>query len=246
MKGKMNYAHHELYSLYESMWQEAWSKVRGGQIACDELAFKKELDGRRGLSLVARLAPEVVQNIGAFLETLREIEPEQYYYPVNDIHLTILSLLTAAEHNQEQLAQAGDFIPAVEAALSGVPAFGLDTVGVTLTATAVLAQGFPEDSALQQVRDRIRATLTAQELGGGLDRRYHQRAAHHTLMRFTAPLRSADQFAQALMAYRGYPFGSSTIAAVDLAIHDWYLSADRLTVLKTYRLSDSFPHPIHR
>ena len=56
-------------------------------------------------------------------------------------------------------------------------------------------------------------------------------------MRFAAPLRSAERFGQALKAYRGYSFGSSTITAIDLAIHDWYLSADRLSILKTYQLS---------
>jgi hypothetical protein len=236
MSSEMDCSQHELYPLYESMWQEGWSKVREGQIAYDELAFKKELDERRGISLVARLAPGVVQRIGMFLENMREIEPGQYYYPLSDIHLTILSLLTAAEHNQEQLAHADVYIPAVEAALYGVPTFRLETVGITLTDSAVLARGFPEDSSLQQIRDRIRATLHAQGLGGGLDRRYHQRAAHHTLVRFTAPLKSAERFVQALEAYRNYPFGSSTIAAVDLAIHDWYLSADRLIILKTYIL----------
>jgi 2'-5' RNA ligase len=232
----MDYLHHELYPLYEAMWQEGWSKVREGQIAYDALAFKKERDGRRGLSLVARLAPGVVQRTGLFLDAMREVEPEQYYYPPSDIHLTILSLLTAAEHNQEQLAYADDFTAAVEDALSGVSAFQLETIGVTLTASAVLAQGFPEADALQPIRERIRAVLRAQGLGGGLDRRYHQRAAHHTIMRFAAPLQSAERFEQAMTAYREYPFGSSTIARVDLAIHDWYLSADRLRILKTYIL----------
>jgi 2'-5' RNA ligase len=218
------------------MWQEGWSALQAGQLACDALAFNKGQDRRRGLSLVARLSPGVVQRIGLLLETLRAIEPEQYYYPASDIHVTVLSLLTAAEHNQEQLAQAGAFIPAVEAALSGVRAFRLETVGVTLTATAVLAQGFPEADALQPIRERIRAGLRAQGLGGGLDRRYHQRAAHHTIMRFAAPLQSAERFEQAMTAYREYPFGSSTIAGIDLAIHDWYLSADRLQILKTYVL----------
>ena len=117
---------------------------------------------------MARLAPGVVQRIGLFQETLGAIEPEQYYYPATDIHVTVLSLLTAAEHNQEQLAQAGAFIPAVEAALSGVRTFRLETVGVTLTSTAVLAQGFPEADALTPIRERIRETLKAQGLGEGL------------------------------------------------------------------------------
>ncbi len=233
----MDRSQHELYPLYEAMWQEGWSKLQAGQLAYDALAFNKGQDGRRGLSLVARLSPGVVQRIGLFLETLRAIEPEQYYYPATDIHVTVLSLLTAAEHNQEQLAQAGAFIPAVEAALSGVRAFRLETVGVTLTSTAVLAQGFPEADALQPIRERIRATLRTHGLGEGLDRRYHQTAAHHTLMRFSAPLRSAERFAQALNGYRDYPFGTSTITAIDLAIHDWYLSAEELSILKTYKLN---------
>lgn len=232
----MDYSHHELYPHYESLWQEALPAVRHGNVVCDERALRKEQDQRRGMTVIARLAPDVLQRIGSFLNAVRQVEPHQYYYPLADIHLTVLSLFTAIEHPQPYLTRAGDYIAAVAVALASAKAFLLDTVGITLASDAVLTQGFPHDACLAQIRDRLRTALTEQGLGSGLDQRYSLRTAHNTVIRFTAPLQSADRFEDALHTYRHCPFGTSTITTLELVVNDWYLSSDRLVVLKTYKL----------
>ena len=208
--------------------------VGRGQVACDERAFHKEQDGRRGMTLIARLAPGALQRIGIFLETARAIEPQQYYYPLADIHLTVLSLFTATEQYQPYLERVGEYLEAVDEAVAGAPAFTLDTAGLTLTTSAVLTQGFPLDTTLEDLRSRLRAALKARGLGSGLDQRSRLRTAHNTVIRFTVPLQGPEKFAAALQEARSYPFGRSTLTALDLVFNDWYMTSERLNVLKTY------------
>lgn len=234
----MRHHGHELYPHYASLWQAACPAVRQGQIACDPHLLQKALDGRRGMTVIARLAPEVVQRIGEFLEAIRAIEPRQYYYPLADIHITVLSLFTATEQPQPYLARVEEYITAVSDALVSAPAFTLDTIGITLSSGAVLTQGFPQDTTLTQIRDRLRARLTAQGLGGGLDQRYRLRTAHNTVIRFAAPLQAANRFVDALQDYREYVFGMSVITRLDLVMNDWYMSSERLNFVKTYYLGE--------
>ena len=234
----MDFTHHALYPHYETMWQEACPAIQSGQVACDERALHKEQDGRRGMTLIARLAPAVLQRVGTFLETMRSLEPRQYYYPPADIHLTILSLFTATEHPQPYLSRADDYAQAVGAALAGAPAFTLDTTGITLAPGAVLTQGFPHDATLAQFRERLREALKERGLGGGLDQRYRLRTAHNTVIRFTAPLRDPARFAAALQDCRQLPFGTTVVTGLHLVVNDWYMSSAELNFLNTYPLCE--------
>ncbi|MCG8348257.1 MAG: hypothetical protein MI924_10815 [Chloroflexales bacterium] len=232
----MNHRQHELYNDYEALWQAAWPDIHRGRVECDQLVMCKDRDQRRGLTVIARLDPDVVRQIGDFLATLHAIEPQQYYYPSADLHLTILSLFTATDRYHPCLANADAYIAAVTTALTSMPTFALDTVGVTLSRGAVLVQGFPHDATLNIIRDTLRRQLTAQQLGSGLDQRYRLRTAHSTIARFTAPLQNSARFADTLHAYRHVAFGTSTVIKLDVVINDWYMSSDRLTLLKTYEL----------
>jgi hypothetical protein len=232
----LNHRQHELYSDYEALWQAAWQDIHRGRIECDWQVMRKDHDQRRGMTVIARLNPDVVRQIGDFLAALRAIEPQQYYYPSADLHLTILSLFTATEQYHPFLSNTDAYIAAVTTALASMPTFALDTVGVTLSRGAVLTQGFPHDATLNIIRDTLRHHLIAQQLGSGLDQRYRLRTAHSTIARFTAPLQNPARFADTVNDYRHVVFGPSTVAQLDVVINDWYMSSDRLTLLKTYEL----------
>src|SRR5512132_3462549 len=88
-------APHPLAARYDAIWDAAAPAVREGRVTLDPWPLRKADDARRGLTLVARPAPAVAERIAAFLDELREIEPEQYYHPRPDLHVTVLSLLSA-------------------------------------------------------------------------------------------------------------------------------------------------------
>ncbi|HEX5690048.1 MAG TPA: 2'-5' RNA ligase family protein [Roseiflexaceae bacterium] len=238
----MDYRKHELYQQYEALWQAALPRVRQGDIDVDQRLARKERDQRRGLTVIARLAPDIVARIGELLQALAVVEPRQYYYPQADLHLTVLSLFTATEQYQSHLDRLDDYRDAVASALRSTPSFAVDMVGITVAPGAVLLQGFPTDGTLNKARDRLREALIGRGLDTSLDQRYRLVTAHSTLVRFAAPLAAPEQFADALTAYRYTSFGRSVIASLDLVLNDWYMSSDTLTQIAAFQLQEQHTH----
>jgi 2'-5' RNA ligase len=234
----VDHQQHELYPHYEALWRQSLPEVQQGQVTCDQLLAREQPDQRRGLTVIARLSPDVVAEIGEMLHALAAIEPRQYYYPRADIHLTVLSLFTATEHYQPHLDRLDDYRDAVASVLQSTPSFVVDLAGITLAPSAVLLQGFPTNTTLNDTRDHLRAALLARGLGASLDQRYRLVTAHATLIRFAAPLIAPDQFARLLAEYRHILFGRSVIASLDLVFNDWYMSSDTLTHIATFQLQE--------
>lgn len=225
-----------LAGRYDAFWDASAPAVRAGHVAFDAWVMRKAEDPRRGVTLLARPAPDVADALAAFCDDLRVLEPEQYYQPRADLHLTVLSLFTATPDYASYLAHVDAYEAAIAEALAGCDPFAVDAVGVTLSSGAVLVQGFPRDRTLGEVRDRLRAALTARGLGEALDGRYRLETAHATLMRFTSPLRDPARFVDALARARGRPFGTSVVADLELTLGDWYQSTERSRLLATYTL----------
>jgi 2'-5' RNA ligase len=229
--------HGALAARYEAVWEDAAPAVRAGRGIIDPCVTRKDADSRRGLTLLARPGASLARRLEDFLARLRAAEPEQYFQPAADLHLTVFSLFgTTAEH-APYLARLDDYRAAAAQALRGVPAFTVDVEGVTLSRGAVLAQGFPRDGTLEWVRDRLRAALAARGLDGGLNQRYRLMTAHLTLVRFAAPLRRPDAFVQALAAARRRAFGEMEARELELVVGDWYQSAERTRLVHTHALS---------
>jgi 2'-5' RNA ligase len=236
----LNYGRHELRAHYDAMWQESWPRVRMGDVVYDSQLTNKDCDVRRGLSVIARLQPSVTEQLGNMLETLSAIEPHQYYYPLADIHLTILSLFTTTEHYQSHLERLDEYRDAVAMALKSGRSFIVDAVGLTLSRSAVMVQGFPHDTMLNHIRGCLRTELVSRGLDHSLDQRYRLFTAHSTLLRFTSPLQAPEEFCSVLAGFRSEFFGASAIASLDLVINDWYMSSETLTKIEAYQLEQ---HP---
>ena len=235
----MQHAHHPLRPRYDALWEEHWPNIRRGLIATDPLLAHKASDGRRGLTVIARPAPAVAAGLAGMLGTLAALEPQQYYYPQSDFHLTVLSLFTATDDYAPRLQRLAEYRDAVAAVLAAAPAFSIDTAGITLAAGAVLAQGFPHGPALDMLREGLRAELRSRGLGAGLDQRYRLVTAHSTIIRFAAPLSAPGRFAQALSDFRSAPFGRNHVAALDLVFNDWYMSRDTLQTIDTFQFGQN-------
>lgn len=227
---------HELFEHYESLWQDSIKQIKQGQLQIDHRILNKQIDARRGLTVVARLSSSCVEQIEAMVEKIKIIEPNQYFYPPADLHLTVLSLFTATENHQEELARLDSYKQAVENAVRKVQRFTVDTVGITAAPGAVMIQGFPRDQSLNALRNRLRSSLYGLNLAHSLDSRYFLKTAHTTFMRFTHPMQSATEFIAELEKYRTKVFGSTCIHELDLVFNDWYMSWEELKVIQSYHL----------
>lgn len=212
---------------YDTMWERSFGAVGRGETHCDtRLAAGPDL--RRGLTLIARPGPALQTRFACLLDRLALFEPEQYRYPQADMHVTILPLFTAIENPAPELARLSDYIDSVRAALDGIDAFDITFRGMTMSRSAVLAQGFPCGPGLETLRERLRIELRAAGLDGTLDQRYRLITAHATLFRFVTPLHHPQRFADRLESLRHEPLGCMHVNEVELVVNDWYMSSSSL------------------
>jgi 2'-5' RNA ligase len=225
-----------LRELYDRLWSEAIGAIRAGGVETDPVLAAGMPDRRRGLTLIARPSPLVRRRVAAFLDGLREIEPEQHYYALSELHVTVLSLFTATVDHAPLLARTARYVSAVDAAMRDAASIRIEFAGVTATPGAILVQGFFENHALDDLRDSLRRQLRASGLAGGVDRRYRLETAHITVARFRARLRDGERLAARIERARHRPFGATTVRSVSLVETDWYMTRQTARTVKRYRL----------
>ncbi|MEW7848857.1 2'-5' RNA ligase family protein [Massilia aurea] len=235
-------ANAHLQSHYDAMWDRSCDAVARGNIDCDARLMAGR-DLRRGLTLIARPSQALRARFDAVLDRLASAEPQQYRQPADDMHITILSLFTVTDHPAPHLHRLADYRAAVSAALDGIEAIDIDFAGVSMSRSAVIAQGFPRDSGLETLRERLRSELRAKGLHASLDQRYRLITAHATLFRFVAPLQNARAFAALLADMRDEPLGATCVDNVELVINDWYMSSDSIERVTIIPLRTSPPRP---
>lgn len=224
-----------LQAHYDAMWERAFAAVAAGDIDCDA-RLAAGPDPRRGVTVVARPGAALAARFDALLDRLGALEPGQYRHPAPDMHLTVLSLFTVGADYAPALARLDDYRAAVREAVRGSVPFAIEFRGITLSRGALLACGFPQDDALETLRERLRAGLRARSLDGTLDQRYRLVTAHATLLRFVRPLQAPARFARELEALRAAPLGTMAVDRVQLVVNDWYMSSGSLRVVDTLAL----------
>lgn len=225
-----------LRDRYGQLWSNAIGRIRSGNIEIDPVLARKEVDRRRGMTLLFRPSPQVRQRVGEFLEELRKLEPEQHYYHPGELHVTFLSLFTATEEPGPFLARSEDYVAAVSASVSRLVPFPMVFAGVTASPGAIMIQGFANARGLNAARDDLRRELRSRGLDGSLDSRYRLEGAHMTVARFREPLRDGEAFALALEQRRAFDFGQFEGDTLELVLNDWYMSRGNTECLRRYQL----------
>ena len=225
-----------LQAHYDTMWEHAFGAIARGEVDCDT-RLAAGPDPRRGISLIARPDPSLQTRIDSLLDRLAGAEPRQYRYPAADLHMTILSLLSAGAGIAIHPALVDDYLAAAWAAVDGSEAIDIDFGGIALSRGAVMARGVARGPVLEVLRERLRTALRERGLDGALDRRYRLVTAHMTLFRFTEPLRDAARFAALLHALRDAPLGVMRIEQAELVVNDWYMSSESLVRVATLPLA---------
>jgi 2'-5' RNA ligase len=229
-----------LNNRYQQLWDDAIDHVRQGQIVIDPLLARREADRRRCLTVLIRPSAAVQSAVTAFLNELRGVDPEQYYYDISQLHVTVLSLFTATLDYTRLFARYDDYLKAVQAVLAQqAPAFEIEFTGVTLSREAILIQGYPDNSVLNDLREALRRELRARDLTEGLDGRYLLQTAHMTVVKFRAPLRHSGLFCQVLAKYRDHGFAQTRVQELQLVRNDWYMSRQSVELLRRYSVAGS-------
>jgi len=165
--------------------------IRTAGIEVDEILAKEIIspnsDTRNGVSIIARPLPEVAEEIRRIQRHLFALEPQQYYYPPQDLHTTIVEVAfgkTPAEVSSivEQLHQA---LPAI---MRDLPEPILEIVGMGFDPKGCAINFVPRNEQLQILRAQIQERLEG--IGIPLKSRYLTTAAHVSFFRYIQPLQT--------------------------------------------------------
>ena len=211
-----------------------------GQPRVDPHLLDKTNDRRRGVSLNFQLSAPVRASIKQLLDQLAQDFPGQYFYQPEELHVTIVTLISATESWQQEFGDIDAFQSILREVLSHHPPFKVEFCGVTAATNAVLIQGFPIGDTLEKIRTELRRTFVERGFPNRLDRRYPNSAAHVTGMRFCKTDSDWSRLAAILKTHRQTCFGEMQVETLQLTLSDWYLSTDTTRVLEEFHLPRGF------
>ncbi|ADT88302.1 hypothetical protein vfu_B00048 [Vibrio furnissii NCTC 11218] len=161
-------------------------------------------------------------NIEAFLDQFRTQEPEQYYYPQNELHITLLSVISCVAGFQLADIDVARYAAVFQHALRDIEPIDIEFRGVTASPECIVIQGFPQGNGLNALRERLRDELQRSGLPTTADSRYKLVTAHASAVRFRAPLNDTEALLQLCQRYRHHVFGRMTLSACELVFNNWY------------------------
>lgn len=227
-----------LQATYDALRAQAVRQLTQGQPDLDPLLRAAAgPDTRRGLTLLARPPARITAVLEEVMADFRRTEPDQYYYPATDIHLTVLSIISCHPGFTLAKINPADYSQAIRAIIPFISPFTVRYYGLTASPGAILAQGFPEGIELAKLRERIRFFFQHADFLHSIDQRYSIQTAHSTLIRFRSNLLDTKQLLNKLKRYEQYFIGTFEINALELVYNDWYQRAENTVVLDKYLLS---------
>ena len=223
-------------AVYARLWDDAQAAFAAGTVGTDPHLDDRASDLRRGLTLVLRPAPPMRAQIAALIAQLDAIAPGQHVYRPDELHVTVLSLISASE----VVRLAAISLDAYRALLNDLCArerpLSVHFMGVGASPDSIFVCGQTGGDALNALRDRLRARLVQAGLADGMERRYRSVTNHATILRYRTPPPDLPRLAAFLAAQRARDLGSFQVDTLELTFNDWYMSHDRVQVLGRFAL----------
>src|SRR5574344_1083539 len=143
--------------LYDSIFKEHIHNIENNEIVTDKYLKTEVIDNRRGVSLIV---PISIGNC-AYTDLINEyynIEPDQYFYPQTDLHITVFTYLSARDtyKNNEEINR--HFKDISECVLRNIRAFTVLLYGITFSKEAGFINGY-DNNILINIRDTIRIEM---------------------------------------------------------------------------------------
>lgn len=218
-----------LQESYDRLWNSSRENLLNNELTLDTCLSNIKDDKRLGLTVLIPLGDIFLKVI----DQLKEVEPEQYFYPATDTHITVIDLVGASEDFVFDKKQAEVYKRVLDAVLKDFSKFNVEFKGLTASKGAVMVQGFFSD-VLQKLRERLREEVNKQGLE--LKERYKVETTHSTIMRFKKKLQNPADLVNKIEKMRGINLGTFEVKTVLFVLHDWYNLKDKMKILAEYEL----------
>ena len=221
------YNKQRLDELYNGILEQNRHKLLSGGTG-DPFLTSSSIDERMALVLVFRPSVEVVVKITTHLGKLRDMEPNLYFYPARDLHVTVIDILKGRLGRQipDNIEQ---YIQCIKECAAQIRPFSVEFEGMTSSDNAAMVKGFYE-ADLENFRIMIRHAFAEKSLP--LEERYQTISSHITLVRIPVSLQNPKAFVDYIM--EPVSFGTMKIDSLELIFHNWYDS--KKTILAKFSL----------
>ncbi len=220
---------------YDQLYQNAKQQIEQDAYSYDELIDSKN-DKRRGITLLIRPDDKVKAEILKFLHSLKGIEPNQYFYPESDLHITIMSIISCYKGFDLGNINIEDYIKVIRQSITDIKSFTIEFKGITASPSCVMIQGFMANNTLNQIRDNLRTHFKNSTLQQSLDKRYTIQTAHSTVFRIREKLAKKTYFLKLMDEYRNHNFGTFTVDQLEFVYNDWYQRKEHVKTLHQFKL----------
>lgn len=210
-----------LESHYKKLYNESISKISSDSYEIDELIDSKK-DNRFGITLLIRPSIEIKEKIQNFIKEIKKIEPNQYYYPNSDIHITVMSIISCYDGFDIKKIDLANYIELIEKCIVEKKDINITFRGITASPSGIMIQGFIDNNELNAIRDRLRTEFKNSNLEQSLDKRYSIQTAHSTIVRFRTELSQKRKLLEFLDKNMNYGFGTFKVNEFELVYNDWY------------------------
>lgn len=211
----------DLAQHYNNLYIESVETIATDRYQIDT-QIDSDTDSRFGITLLIRPDTATKIKIQDFLNELRAIDPEQYYYPDSDIHITVLSIISCYDGFNLASISIPDYVEIVEKSLIGIEDLVINFQGITASSSAIMLQGFTNTNSLDDLRNNLRTHFMNSGLEQSIDKRYSIQTAHATVARFRKKIGDTEKLIRVLEKYRNFNFGKFKVEKYNLVYNDWY------------------------
>ena len=217
----------KLDNHYNNILKSNTDKIMRGGIG-DALLHDAKNDARMALVVLIRISSDIKNSITGYMEELKLLEPDLYYYPQEDFHITVMDILKG-ERGRTIPANIDEYIDTITKCAEEISVFEILFDGMTASDNAVLVRGYYEE-ALEQFRKMLRDKLKQQGLI--LEERYETFSSHISVARIRNKLKKPKEYIDFIS--RDYNFGIMKVESLEVCFHNWYDS--QKTILREIQL----------
>ncbi|HEU4789067.1 MAG TPA: 2'-5' RNA ligase family protein [Flavobacterium sp.] len=206
---------------YNSLYVNSIENIKKDQYIIDHL-IDSSSDNRFGITVLIRPSLEVKNKIQDFLNELKKSNPNQYYYPNSDIHITVLSIISCHDGFDLKTISIPEYRKIIQKSIEDIKDLEIHFEGITASNSAIMIQGFTNNNSLDQLRDNLRTNFKNSGLQQSIDSRYAIQTAHSTVIRFREKIIDKEALLKSLEEYRTFDFGKFKVEKIELVHNDWY------------------------
>ncbi|MBF9254633.1 mutarotase [Pontibacter sp. 172403-2] len=224
-----------LVDHYANLYKDAILKIKSDSYQTDKL-IDSPSDNRFGITLLIRPDNQVRNRFQDLISALKAIEPDQYYYPNSDMHVTVLSIISCYNGFDVTQIRISDYVELIKKCIATPKHIEIQFRGITASPSCIMVQGFLSDDTLNRIRDELRTNFRNSILEQTIDKRYSIQTAHATVVRFRKELTKKDAYIKVLDDYRDFYFGTCAVDSLELVYNDWYQRNEHVKELYRFEI----------